>query len=65
MRVIISLNIDDLERIAVSRRISLIRFIEGGPPRFAVARMNHQSVMEGKRDKRPLVKNRLRVCVVS
>lgn len=61
MRAIMILRREDLERIAVRRRISLIRFIEGGPPRFAVTRMNHHRVMEGNRDRRPLVRNSLRV----
>lgn len=45
----------------MSNRISLIRFIDGGPPRFAVTRRNHQIVMVGNRDISPLVRKSLRV----
>ena len=39
--------------------------MDGGPPRLAVTIINHQIVMAGKIVNSPLVRNRLRVWVVS
>lgn len=49
----------------VNRRISAKRLIEGGPAIFAVVAINHHIHMLGRRVSSPLVKNRLRVEVVS
>lgn len=55
----------EIERIDVSNIISLRRLIDGGAPRLAARRMNHHRVMAGNKDRRPFVRNSLRVCVVS
>lgn len=47
------------------RKISLRRFEDGGLAMFAVQLTNHHIVIDGNRVIRPLVKNILRVCVVS
>lgn len=59
------LSMEDFDRIDVRRRISLIRFIDGGPPKLAVTITNHHKVMDGNTVRSPLVRKRLRVCVVS
>lgn len=49
----------------VSRRISARRLIEGGPAILAVVAINHHMQVLGRRESSPLVRNSLRVVVVS
>ena len=49
----------------VIRRISLIRFIEGGAAILAAVEMNHQRHIVGRSERSPLERKRLRVLVVS
>lgn len=53
------------EIIDVMSRISLIKFMDGGPLRFAVKSRNHQRVIAGNSDNMPFVRNRFRVDVDS
>lgn len=39
--------------------------IDGGAAILAAAKINHQKDIAGKRERRPLVRNNLRVCVIS
>ena len=45
--------------------ISLIKLMEGGAAMLAAVKINHIIVIIGKMFNIPLVKNRLRVCVIS
>lgn len=49
----------------VNRRISLIRFIEGGAAILAADERNHQRHIVGRSVRRPLERKSLRVLVVS
>jgi len=49
----------------VRSRISARRLMEGGPAMFVIAAMNHHIHMFGRIVRNPLVRNRLRVFVVS
>ena len=55
----------DFERMDVRRRISARRLIDGGPAMFVTVAMNHHRHIEGRRVRKPLVTNILRVLVVS
>lgn len=55
----------DEERIEVKSRISDARLIVGGAAIFAAENKNQIAVINGKNASIPLVKNKLRVCVVS
>lgn len=55
----------ETERIAVIDRISPRRLMEGGAAMLAAENRNHHMVIEGRRVRRPLVRNILRVLVVS
>lgn len=48
-------------KILVRSRISAIRFIEGGAPKFDAVNVNHQIDIDGIRASMPFVKNILRV----
>jgi hypothetical protein len=61
IRAIGILRYDEIDRMEVSRSNSLIRFIDGGPPKLAVIRRNHQIDMAGNKDNSPFVRNSLRV----
>ena len=63
--VITKIIVFDDERILDRRRISEIRFREVGAAILADDARNQRMVEEGKRASIPLVRNRLRVCVVS
>lgn len=54
-----------MNKILVISIISLIRLIEGGPAIFIVVKINHIIDIEGTRLSMPLVRNILRVWVVS
>lgn len=55
----------DLDKIADKMRISLIKFRNGGAAMLVAEAINHHIVMDGMRVRKPLVKNKLRVFVVS
>lgn len=55
----------DTNRMLDNSIISLIKLMDGGPAMFMVVRMNHIIDIEGTKFISPLVKNILRVCVVS
>jgi len=52
--------IGEEERMVDSRRISLIKLIEGGAAIFVATRRNHHIDIMGNRFNIPLVKNNLR-----
>lgn len=54
-----------MARILVIRKISLIKLIDGGPPIFITLSMNHINDIDGIKFNMPLVRNILRVWVVS
>lgn len=56
---------EEVDRILEMSIISLMRLMEGGPAMFMVVRMNHISDIDGTKFIRPLVRNILRVLVVS
>ena len=55
----------DLAREEEIRRISLIKFIEGGAAMLAALEINHQKDIVGNRVRSPFDKKSLRVLVVS
>jgi len=55
----------DLDRDAVISIISLIKLIDGGAAMLAAANINHHIVIIGLRVMSPLVRNILRVWVIS
>lgn len=55
----------EIDKMLVSKKISLIKLIVGGAAIFAADIKNHQKVIAGKKVIIPLVRNNLRVCVVS
>jgi len=55
----------DLDRVAVINVISLSRLIDGGAAMLAAVNINHHIVITGLIVINPLVKNILRVCVIS
>jgi len=59
------IKIKDLDKIAERSIISAKRLIEGGPAIFVTSAINHQRHGVGRRVRRPLVKKRLRVPVIS
>lgn len=59
------INCADLVRVAVIRVISLSKLIDGGAAIFAAVNINHHIVMIGLIVINPLVKNILRVWVIS
>ena len=58
-------NIIDLVNVVVIRVISLNKLIDGGAAMFAAVNKNHHIVIMGLIVINPLVKNILRVCVIS
>lgn len=56
---------DDTYRMLVISMISLSRLMDGGPAMFIVVKINQRRDIEGTRLSNPLVRNILRVCVVS
>jgi len=63
--MIVAVSHRELDKIGGNRRISASKLIEGGADMFAAQAKNHQIVMDGKIANRPLVRNILRVPVVS
>lgn len=59
------INIVDLDIVQVIRIISLNRLIDGGAAIFVAVHTNHHMVIIGLIVINPLVKNILRVCVIS
>ena len=55
----------DLDSVAVINIISLNRLIDGGAAMLAAVNKNHHMVIIGLMVINPLVKNILRVCVIS
>lgn len=58
-------NCIDFVSVVVIRIISLNRLIDGGAAMFAAVNINHHIVIIGLITNSPLVKNILRVCVIS
>lgn len=55
----------DLVKVAVIKVISLSKLIDGGAAMLAAVNKNHHMVIVGLIVIKPLVKNILRVCVIS
>lgn len=55
----------DIFKMEVISMISLIRLIEGGAAIFLAVNRNHHRVIIGASTIKPLVRYRLRVCVIS
>lgn len=53
------------DKIAVIKRISLSKLIDGGAAIFAPVNRNHQRVIDGATHSNPLVRKILRVLVIS
>lgn len=56
---------EDFLKIAVRSIISLSKLIDGGAAIFHAEKINHHAVKIGKDVIMPLVRNMLRVCVIS
>lgn len=52
---------EEVEIVAVNSKISLIRLREGGAAMLKMEKRNHHNMIEGEIERRPFIKNNLRV----